>query len=63
MMAKEPLVFAAQSPKDRVKYQETEWGALEAKGTCQNLPAPLRGAVPLISDLSLDLMNYLTSEP
>ena len=61
-MAKEPLIFAGQSPKDRVKYQETELGALEAKGTCQSLPAPLRGAVPLISDLLLDLMNYLMPE-
>lgn len=61
-MAKEPLVFAGQSPKGRGKCQETELGALEAKGTCQNLPAPLRGAVPLISDLLLDLMNYLMPE-
>ena len=61
-MAKEPLTFVTQSPIDRAKCQETELGAPAAQRTCRNLPAPLIGAVPLVSNLLLDLMKYCKSE-
>lgn len=62
MIAKESWIFAAQPSIDRAKCQETDRGDPAPRRTCQNLPAPLIGALTLISDLSLDLMNYLKSE-
>lgn len=56
------LTFVTQSPIDRAKCQETELGAPAAQRMCRNLPAPLIGAVPVVSNLLLDLMNYLKSE-
>ena len=62
MIAKESWIFAAQPSIDRAKCQETDWGDPAPLMTYHNLPAPLIGALTLVSDLSLDLMNYLKSE-
>ena len=46
----------------RAKCPEQSEGAPAAQRSHWNPPAPLTGAIPLISNLLLDLMNYLKSE-